>query len=411
VGQTKIKDIALRIFAVIIALLLWVFASTEDNPVETWEISNIPVTLINVDSLSQSRLVLVGDRNNYRVNLNVRGRRRDLQLLRTEDIKLEANLAGANLGKGINPVLVEVKDKPANIEIPDNQPLFINVTLEELVEKDFGVSVQVTPPEDKSYAAQQYTVKPQVVTLSGAASYIGSVKSVVAKVDASKATSDLQVSMPVQILDSKGTPISNRNIECNPQKVDISVPIKKAKDVSVNVQTVGKLPHGVTLKGNITASPSKVSITGSDDIISSIQSIDTVPINLGDITESTKKQVKLIIPDGVTLLNNPQGVVTVDVNVETTTTKTFSVQVTHLNLPDGLKAEVLTNTINVTLSGQEGNLNNIAAGNITAVVDLAGAPTEDGEYEFSPSITYPPSAELVGVSPQKIKIRITKKQG
>lgn len=409
-GQTKIRDIALRILAVIIALLLWVFASTENNPIETWEINNIPVTLINVDSLAQSRLVLVGDKNSFRVKLNVKGRRKDLQLLRPEDIKVEANLLGSSHAKGINPILIEIKDKPSNIEIPTNQPMFINVTLEELVEKDFAVNVQVTPPADSGYAVQQYTVKPQVVTLRGAASYIGSVKSVVAKVDASSATSDMQVSMPVQILDSKDTPISGQNIESNPEKVDIFIPIRKAKDISINVRTTGKLPQGVTLKG-LTAVPSKVSITGDESVIDSINSIDTIPVNLDGITGNTEKQVKLVIPDGVTILNNPQAVVNVGINVETTISRTFNVQVSHINLPDGLKADILTNTINVTLLGQEGTINSITAADISASIDLTDAPTEDGEYEFTPDVKYPSEVSLSGFSPQKVKVRITKKQG
>lgn len=410
-GRAKVGDIALRVASVLIAILLWVVAMNEDNPTIQDTITGIPVKLVNMDSLAQSKLIFMGAEDAFKVKLYVEGKEKDIEALKLkpESIVLEADLSTSGLAKGNNTILFEIKKKPDGINIPLNQPMYINVELDELVDKVFPVEVAISGPAKPGYALQPETVEPQQVMLHGAAKYIGSVNKVQAKVDASNATTDITTSVALQVLDAKGSIIPDKQVSCDPKSVNVVVPIKKAKEVPVVLRTTGSLPQGVTIRGDFVINPATVSITGDESVVNSIDSIDTVPMSLSGITQSTTRQVRLSIPAGVTVLDDIQTV-NVGINVDRTITKTFTVPVRYENLPDGLKSTPAADNINVTLSGQESALNNLSSDSIMAVVDLSGVAAEDAEYEFTPVVT-PPDGFTIAGPIGKIKVKITKKQG
>jgi YbbR domain-containing protein len=304
-------------------------------------------------------------------------------------------------------VLVEITDLPRDVQLP-NQPLYISVELDELVVRNFPVTVQVKGKAANGYADLPASVKPTEVILKGAARYIGSINTVAAEVDIQDAYSDIDTSLPIQILDKSGKPIPE--IESNPKTVDIHMPIRKAKEVPIVVKTSGKLPGGFYLVGT-NAEPSTVTITGEDNVLKKIDSIDTMPVSLDGIKSSTTKAVKLNLPTGVMLDENEQSV-NVYINVEGTVSKTFEVTVpgSYANKPAGLNAQLITNTINVTLSGQESAIGKITASDIIVQpIDLAGAA--EGESQYSVTLKVPAGVGIVEMNPQKVRVLITREQG
>lgn len=404
--KSKTRDITFRAFAVLISLILWMYVASDQNPEIQTDIASIPVKLVNAEALSQAGLVMIEKPADYTIRLNVKGRSKDILSLKPINFKAEANLGNGYRVKGINSILVELKDYPRNIEIP-NQPIYISVELDEYVQKNFPVIPRVEGSTKDGYTTLAATVKPAEVILKGPAKYMSRVSTVAAKVDIKNLNSDLQTSLPVQVLDKDEKSVPE--IECIPKTVDVTVPIKKAVEVPINIKTTGNLPAGVFLMGT-SVTPSKVRITGDERVLSAVKFIETVPIGLEGVNETNTRVVRLNLPPGVILLDNIQTV-NVDISVEKTINKTFSVLVNYSNLPGELTADLLTNNISVTLSGQESAINKIIAADISALVDLGKAPKEDGEYEFSLNVTVPQGLKLVSMNPSRIKVKITKKQG
>lgn len=421
--KAKTREMIFRILSVIIAFIAWMYVTNFENPEKEIVITNIPVKLINVDSLTQSNFVMIDNGSGNVVKLTIKGRSKDVNAVRPEDFKVEANLGSGYRVKGINSIPVEIKEKPSGIEIP-NQPVYTDLELDELVSKSFLVGIEVTGEARAGYSNLPVSVKPSEVLLKGASRFIGSVNSVIAKVDIGDAAADINTSKPLQaldksgkaiygqILDKNGKPVTGDVIDITPKTVDVTIPIQRSKDVSIVVRTTGKLQSGIFKRGDITASPSRVTIIGNDSVINAINSIDTLPVNLDTVTSNVSRAVKLNIPPGVSIANNIQAV-NVNIFVESMINRAFTVPVNYFNLPEGLKADLLTNNIVVTITGQESALNSLSAAEITAMVDLSTAPAEDNEYEFTPKISFPQLQDFVikDISPPKIRVKITKKQG
>lgn len=409
--KNKKRDITVRIVSVFIAIILWTYVASVENPTITQDIANVPVKLLNADALSEMGFVLINSQD--KIEISVTGRKQDVMAVKPGDFAAQANFAGSYLVKGMNSIPVEITDVPKNIERP-NQPLYISVELDELVENSVPVKVQVSGQPREGYSSLLPTVKPNAVVIKGASRYVSSVNSVVVKPDITDATSDVGVSLPVQLLDKSGKAIFNQSdpaakIECTPNTVEVSIPIQRSKEVPINIVTTGKLPAGVYSR-SMTVSPSKVTIVGSEAVVDGINVLDTDPISLDTITGNVTRQVNLKIPDGVTVSDNVQTV-SVSIGVETTINRVYNVPVSYINRPDGLNADLITNTIAVTVSGQESLLDSLSSADFSAVIDLANAPVEDGEYEFDVKLTYPQSVTLVSGDQQKVKVKITNKQG
>ena len=51
----------------------------------------------------------------------------------------------------------------------------------------------------------------------------------------------------------------------------------------------------------ITVDPMRIEIAGAENVVSKITSIETEEFSLADVRETQKRQVKLVLPDGVTV--------------------------------------------------------------------------------------------------------------
>jgi Uncharacterized protein conserved in bacteria len=403
--KAKTQKVTFRIFAVIVAVILWMYVTAIENPQRQITVSNIPVKIVNEEALAKDGFVIIGDINNFSIDLMISGSNKDVLAVKQSDFKVEANMASMTHMKGSNSVLVDIKDWPKDINIP-NQPFYVTVELDDLVQKNFPVTLRTNIKTKDGYAAVTGSVKPPEVILRGASRYIGSVASVVASVEASDVSSDIVTSVPIQVLDKNGVVIAGIT-DINPKTVDVAIPVKRAKDVPVNVKQSGKLPNGIFMKG-AASSPATVKIIGDEKTINNIKSLDTEPVTLDDVTVSTTKQAKLVLPQGITLADPNNATVNVNISVEGTVQKSFSVPVSTANLPAGLNAEVLDKTIIVTVSGQSSAMDKLTVTDIKAVVDLAAAV--EGENQYAIKITVPDGFDVRESNPPKVKVKITKTQ-
>ena len=90
--KSKTRDITLRILAVIISVILWLFVTSVQNPEIQTEISDIPVKIVNIEALSQAGLIMLGEPNDYSIRLSIKGRSKDVIAIKPQDFKVEANL-------------------------------------------------------------------------------------------------------------------------------------------------------------------------------------------------------------------------------------------------------------------------------------------------------------------------------
>lgn len=265
---------------------------------------------------------------------------------------------------------IDVSFEPENIE----------VTIEERGSGTYDVSVDYSNLDQmpEGFEIESATVTPQQVEITSAQSVIDRISSVKAFVDVEGIEESMTLTdVPVRIYDNEGNQM-NARIEPETVTVDLEV-INPNKEVPIDVTTTGELPDGVRLV-EISVEAENVTVYAPSNQLEDIEQVETTPIDLSEITETTTLEVELIVPDNATSLSRETVEVTIEVEKETETTLE-NIDITIDNVADGLNATFVSpesGQIAVTLSGFPSDLDDINVDQLDLVVNANNL--EEGEY-------------------------------
>jgi YbbR domain-containing protein len=123
-----------------------------------------------------------------------------------------------------------------------------------------------------------------------------------------------------------------------------------------------------------------VTVYAPSSQLEDIEQVETEPIDLSEITETTTLEVALLVPDNATSLSRETIDVTVEVEEETETTLE-NIDITIDNVTDGLNATFVSpesGQIAVTFSGFPSDLEAMNVDQLDLVVNANNL--EEGEY-------------------------------
>src|SRR5690554_6790172 len=83
------------VVSIIVATLLWMYVISDKNPEILDNINDIPVSLINKETLEEKGLV-ISNPQDYTMDIRVYGRKSKLYRIEKESIKVEADLSRLN---------------------------------------------------------------------------------------------------------------------------------------------------------------------------------------------------------------------------------------------------------------------------------------------------------------------------
>ena len=135
------------------------------------------------------------------------------------------------------PVYVEV---PSEVKLVDYSPKEISFKFEKIIRKGCPVTIETEGKLPQGYVLGEAEVKPQSVYIGGPRSWVNSVSKVIASVNVADKKDDINVSMPIKLVDDEGNDV--RGVEKDQNAVDIFIPVYRAKKVPIKLQTENQLP-------------------------------------------------------------------------------------------------------------------------------------------------------------------------
>ena len=266
---------------------------------------------------------------------------------------------------------IDVSFEPENIE----------VTIEERGSGTYDVAVDYSNLDQmpEGFEIASATVTPQQVEITSAQSVIDRISSVKAFVDVEGIKESMTLTdVPVRIYDNEGNQM-NARIEPGTVTVDLEV-INPNKEVPIDVTTSSELPDGVRLI-ETSVEAENVTVYAPSSQLEDIEQVETEPIDLSEITETTTLEVALLVPDNATSLSRETIDVTVEVEEETETTLE-NIDITIDNVTDGLNATFVSpesGQIAVTFSGFPSDLEAMNVDQLDLVVNANNL--DEGEYD------------------------------
>ena len=373
------------IVCVLLSFSLWVYISNVENVNRTIELKNVSVTIENESALSESKLVLLPDQV-FEVNLRIEGPSKKVYSISKKDFNLKVDLSAYALKSGVNNIPVKIVDYPEGINIKNTGNLIIKVVLENLEEKNINVTPKVNTTFQDGISEVSSEISPQKVTISGALSLIDKVSQVIIDGSESNISRNFSKTFNLKAVDANGDEVDG--VEISTKKVTYSMKVKKQKEVPIKIDYQGSLPNGIS-KESEELSIKNVIISGEVDDVDKIESIETEPIYLSNITENKKITLDLIIPEGINVVGNDTSVIlTYNVKNNNTVpevtddekqiTKTIEgVEISYID-EDTAKYnyEYVTKTVNIDIKGTKAELDNITKDQIKVEASVKELTTE-----------------------------------
>ncbi len=303
------KDMVIRILALVIASLLWLQASSEQSPFMEKTLNDVPVRLQNVEE----GYTVVGEVEPVAVDVTISGSQNLIAGIASRDLNVYVDLSDKEDGTHTLPIRAM---EPTGIQVTEIAPLEANVTVEEIVRKEFTVSIIQQGLPSLGYSIGNVTFEPEEVSIEGAKSIIESIKNAAVVVDVNNVTDSFERNVPVNVFDESGSVVQDVNVI--PQTVTVSIEVVQAqveKEVSVKPSLVGEPAEGYRII-EIDLEPRVVLITGSEEIIDEISSLSTTPIEIQGAESDIEKIVGLQLPTGVAAIDSASFQVNIRIGQE-----------------------------------------------------------------------------------------------
>ncbi|WP_297422526.1 CdaR family protein [Clostridium sp.] len=372
-----------KIVCLLLSFGLWLYISNVENPSRSYDLRNIPVELINENSVADAKFAIV-NKQQYTVDLILEGPSSEVLKVKKEDFKIVADMSVYALKSGENTIPVQIVSYPENINIKNNGFLGIKVNLEELTQKQFTIKSKVKVNYKENIYEKQQTINPQTVTVTGGKSSIERISDAIITGEEKDVDKNRENDYSIKLVDSLGNEITN--VEPDNKTAKLSIEVTNGKVVPINLKTTGTVPQGFILDG-YDLSKNNVNILGDSQNLDKIQSIDTEPMDISSLKSDSEMNVKLILPEGIAVQDG-EGIIDVKFRIkkEESATKNLVCNIQYSNLNEAFSLDNPNLTANVTLTGTQADLDKITPQNVSIVLDLSTVKAE-GTFEYTPKAT------------------------
>jgi len=285
------KNITPKILAIILAIVLWLYVMNEQNPPIESSFT-IPLEVRNV-----AANLVIGDVP-AAIRVKVRGPRSIVAGVLSQDLRAYIDVKGLTEGQHNVKVGAGLPSSLKLVEVsPDIVPLKIDTTISRQVPVEVRLSGAPAPNAVVGKAVANYGQ----VTIEGPKNIVDAVEKVVAGVDLSGRNADFTVGAPLVPVDSAGKHVEGLTIYPDRTGVSISVAGELKKMLDVKLVTKGELPSGLVIK-NAATQPAQVEVREKSPgkTLEKLEAIITEPVDLTEITTDTVREVRIVLPEGLT---------------------------------------------------------------------------------------------------------------
>jgi YbbR domain-containing protein len=395
------KNFPTLLLAFILAIAVWVSAVVAADPNEQHTLR--PITMEMTGGAPD--MVRVGAVNDQ-VRLTIKAPKSIWTQLNNNPNLAHAwvDLTGLEPGEHDLDVKVLIDIRPT--QLVQVEPANIHIKLEPLVRREIPVELTVTGELPIGYKQDTANIQPGRITVSGPQSAVERAARAIVGINVSGAIETVEKTIPVEIQDADGATV--RGLTVSPPEVNVIQPISllgRFKNVAVKIVTTGQVANGYRLT-NISVSPPTFTVfSNNPDLINELPGfVETLPVDINNLTEDAEISVALNLPEGITTVREPTVLVQVSVAaIEGSLTLSLPVEI--IGLAPDLLVGISPETVDVIVAGPLNVLDKLSAESFRVVLDLTGLPP--GVYQRSPVVDQSPDQVRVQtILPEIVEVKI-----
>lgn len=388
--KTLVNNIGYKILAVVFAFILWLVVYNIDDPNKTVRFTtNVMVENESaITDMNKCYEVLNGTNT---ITFSVTAKRSVINKLEDTDFIATADMNRMimNSDNKSAKVPIEVISRRSNSSLKYNgKNQYLEISLDDLVSRRFMINADTTGQVADGYALGEVTVtNPNVLNVTGPATIVDKIDSVVATIDVEGMSMNLSDNVLPVFYDADGNEIDTTRLKYNNTTITIAAKILRVKEIPLSFTTTGT-PSGDYRVVEITSDPENIRIKGASSVLNPIMSL-AIPAEVLNVSGArddltTTIDITEYLPDGVELVDAADATVTVTVRIEAYQSKTFKIDtkdITVNGLGDGYELAFEQNSVTVTISGLQNDLNRLSAADLASAIDVSGM--EEGLHQVN----------------------------
>lgn len=298
----KRNDMQLIILSVLLAVVMWAFVVTSTNPSVNRTFRNVPILVQNNDKLENKGYTIIGIDEVNDVNIKLEGSRDKMVNLKESDV--QASIDVMNVREGIQSVKVRV-DTPSGVNLAGVDPAEININVQKILTKKFPVNLVIKDSlkDGKSVEVKEQSLKE--ITVKGPASEVNKIDRVEVDINDPEYLDGKMHNIDIHIMGKDGKEVVN--VERSDTDLNVSFTVTETKRVKINLKTYGEVASGYEVKSTM-VSPDDLVLKGNGQVLKTIDNVDTYPVNISNIKTDKEGDIRLNLPEGVSLYDGENPV-------------------------------------------------------------------------------------------------------
>lgn len=397
------------LIAIAVAVAVWFYVVTVVSPNSDKSIYNIRVETVGERDLNDKGLMITNLDALSSVSLHLEGNRTDLNKLSSDNINISMDVSKLSQA-GTHELSYDIiwpGDVASNaITVLNRDPSLVRVVVEERISKPVPVQIQYDKAVPENYMADKENAELSVetVTVTGPKPVVDQIVAARIDVNLEDRKESLNEKYTYTLCDAQGNPVDAKSVVTDVADINLALRIVQVKEIALKVNPVygGGATEQTTV---ITIDPPTILISGSDALLEGLDSLELDTVNLAEIPENTELTYTVKLPEGV---NNETGVDEVKVSIsfsELATKKLKIGNITAVNVPAGLKVDMITKNLEILVRGPKTKIDTLTEESITVTVDFTA--TEEGTVKVKATVDCG-NPELGAVGAYTVSATVTK---
>lgn len=377
-NKRKSRRVINAILAVGLAVALWLYVINVENPTGAAKLRGLDVELQGTRELAEQGLMVTGISQDQ-IDLKVNGRKKTLMKLNSKNVTLYLDVSSIE-EKGEWPLSCRTVF-PSNVSgdsvtVANWDDLRLTVTVEEVETKQIPVRGSFVGVTATGFMAGKTETELKSVKVTGPVQLLDQLEHAQAQIGGESVSDTLQEEVELILIGNDGEPVDSKLLTLSEQTTQITVPVEEVVSIPlrVDIQESNELKETDV---SWSMSPSYVHIVKEEG-----QELPDVlnlgAIDLSGVYDNAEFHMPIQLPEGSVGWNLPDYA-TVSLTVDRYSSRMVPVQDIRLeNIPEGLEAEQITDTIFVWGWGRTRQLTDLKGEQIFAVADLSEAEAAPG---------------------------------
>ncbi len=286
------NNLGLKIFSFCSAFVIWIVVVNNIDPIKTVTISDIPVTIANMESLTAKDLVPAVVYGNQ-IDITIKARKSICDSITSDNIIATADCEKIYVTDTVPIDIAFSGYDEGEIEIISGQNQYMKLSLEEYLTREFKIKTETEGEPASGFVVGTSVSSPNVISVTGSKTLVNRIQYVAAKVNVERLSTRTIITVTPVIYDINDEIMNSDNFTVSSDTLRVTVEFYKTKSVTLSADTIG-IPETGYKVSDIIFQPSEVIFSGTDEDLLLLPELLSVSVDVTGRKSSVESNVDIM---------------------------------------------------------------------------------------------------------------------